>query len=159
MSNTQAPCPENAYLSVHAELLMTSYRHWTGKDLIQCAPDENSSQALFQAAYGIVSHNTEDDPIFNYANQAALDAFVMSWAEFTQLASRKSAAAVKQVERDKVMASVSQYGFIDHYQGTRITATGQQFMIADTTIWNIVDAQGQYHGQAAVFYKTILIGI
>ena len=148
------PGPENCYLSQHAELLISSYHHWTGKNLLQQQQADNSHYlALYNAPYAIVSHNTDDDPIFNYANLAALRVFEMDWAAFTRLPSRKSAEPVDRAERDRLMARVSKYGFIDDYRGVRISSTGKHFMIEDATVWNIVDAQGKYYGQAAVFYS------
>ena len=78
--------------------------------------DQDSYRALYNAPYAIVSHNTDDDPIFNYANLAALSVFEMDWAAFTRLPSRKSAEPVDRAERDRLMARVSKYGFIDDYR-------------------------------------------
>jgi hypothetical protein len=41
----------------------------------------------------------------------------IDWATFTNLPSRKSAQPVDRAERDRLMARVSKYGFIDDYQG------------------------------------------
>ena len=148
------PSPENSYLAEHAERLISSYLHWTGKDLVkQVLSGENIYRALFNAQYGVVSHNTEDDPIFNYGNQTALSIFEMDWPEFTNLASRKSAEPVNRTEREQLIARVSKHGYIDDYRGVRVSSTGKRFMIEDATVWNIVDARGKYYGQAAVFYK------
>ena len=148
------PCLNNQYLAKHADLLISSYLYWTGKELIkpQSATD-NIYQALFNAPFGVVSHNTAHDPIFNYANQSALSLFEMDWLTFTQLASRKSAEAVNQVERNRLMARVTKYGFIDDYQGVRISSTGKRFMIENATVWNIINKKGAYCGQAAVFHQ------
>lgn len=148
------PSPENCYLCKHAELLISSYHRWTGKDLVkQEQPDNDIYRALYRAPYCIVSHNTADDPIFNYGNQAALNLFEMSWSEFTNMASRKSAEPVNRAERKLLMDRVSRYGFIDDYRGVRISSTGKRFTIENATVWNIVDEKGKYYGQAAVFYK------
>lgn len=147
------PGPDNAYLAKHAELLIASYQHWTGKHLLQQQDGQDLYRALYNAPYAIVSHNTDADPIFNYGNLAALNVFEMDWATFTNLPSRKSAQPVDRAERDRLMARVSKYGFIDDYQGVRISSTGKHFLIKEATVWNIVDTQGRYYGQAAVFYN------
>ena len=90
------PSPENGYLGEHAELLISSYSRLTGKDLVKQESSKDSYRTLFEAPYCVVSHNTEDDPIFNYGNQTALSVFEMNWSEFTNLASRKSAESVNQ---------------------------------------------------------------
>ena len=153
MQTFNQPGSENAYLAKHAELLIFSYQHWTAKNLLRQQADQDCYRALYNAPYAVVSHNTDDDPIFNYANLAALNVFEMDWAAFTSLPSRKSAEPVDRAERDRLMARVSKYGFIDDYRGVRISSSGKHFMIEDATVWNIVDAQGKYYGQAAVFYS------
>jgi hypothetical protein len=42
-------------------------------------------------------------------------------------------------------------GYIDNYQGIRISRTGQRFLIKQAIIWNLTDALGQKCGQAATF--------
>ncbi|MCP4425390.1 MAG: MEKHLA domain-containing protein [Chloroflexi bacterium] len=147
------PNPENDYLKEHAELLISSYRRLTGKMLVRPKQDEDIYRALFAAPHGVVSHNTDDIPIFNYGNLTALRLFAMSWAEFTNLPSHKSAEAVNRAERERLLARVNKDGFVDGYRGVRISATGKRFWIEETTIWNLVDENGLYYGQAAVFYK------
>lgn len=154
MQTMDKPSLENSYQGEHAERLIFSYHHWTGKDLVKQAKScQERYRALFKASYGVVSHNTENNPIFNYGNLSALDVFEMNWTAFTQLASRKSAEQVNQVERERLMAQVCQRGFIDDYQGVRISSTNKRFLIGAATIWNVVDESGKYYGQAAVFFK------
>ena len=40
-----------------------------------------SAQAreLYRASFAVLSHDTEADPLLNYANQAALTLFELSW--------------------------------------------------------------------------------
>lgn len=49
------------------------------------------------------------------------------------------------------MAAVQAHGFIDDYSGIRISASGKRFMIERATVWNVFDADGILHGQAATF--------
>ena len=145
---------KKAYLSNHAELLISSHLRFTGKELAeQKASRDDMYRALYEAPYGIVSHGTEDDPIFNYGNRAALALFEMSWSEFIKLPSRESAEPVNREERQRLLARVSEYGFIDDYRGIRISSTGSRFWIKDATVWNLVDKENCYRGQAAVFSK------
>jgi hypothetical protein len=46
---------------------------------------------------------------------------------------------------------VGRDGFIDDYAGTRISATGRRFRIERAVVWNLIDAAGVRHGQAAMF--------
>ena len=110
-------------------------------------------RALYEAPYGVVSHDTSENPVFNYANRTAQRVFEMDWQTFTRLPSRKSAEPVNRAERERLLARVTREGFIDNYQGVRISATGRRFRIEDATVWNLVDEKGVYRGQAAVVYR------
>lgn len=153
MSIVGKPSLENSFLSAHVQLLVSSYAHLTGKQLLNAEyAGEDLPRALFEAPFGLVSHNTDSIPVFNYGNQTALAAFGLGWLEFVQLASRDSAETVNQAEREVLMEKVKQDGFIDNYRGIRISSSGKRFWIERATIWNVVDGAGNYRGQAAVFY-------
>jgi hypothetical protein len=153
VKKNKAPSPQNHFLAEHAKKLVDSFLRITGKPLIDIAANGNIYQVLYDAPFCVVSHNTDDDPIFNYANKAAQAAFEMHWDDFTRLPSRLSAEAMTQEERDTLLARVTKNDFIDDYQGVRISSTGKRFFIEDAIVWNIKDEHGHYHGQAAVIYK------
>ena len=136
----------------HAQRLIASYHHWTRQHLV---PPETAAdrlvETLFHAEFAIVSHGTEDDPVFNFGNAVALELFEMDWNDFTDLPSRRSAEPVAQAERTALMARVSREGFVRHYRGVRVSAKGKRFMIDDGTVWDIVDSEGRNHGRAARF--------
>lgn len=135
----------------HLSMLRASYLHWTGKSLIDTAIEPHRAvAALDQAPFALVSHGTQADPIFNYANRQALELFEMNWSEFTVLPSRCSAETANQAERARLLQQVSQHGYCDDYNGIRIAKSGRRFMIRNATIWNLLDADGTYHGQAAL---------
>jgi MEKHLA domain len=148
------PCPseENAFLSDHVRLILDSYQHFLGVPLIPGTGDyRESARQLFHASFALVSHNTNPDPVFNYANQVALNLFEFGWDEFSCLPSRLSAAQVNQIERDKLLAEVAANGFISHYQGVRVSKQGKRFKIFNAAVWNLLDCDGVYKGQAAFF--------
>jgi len=149
-----APSDGNGFLAKQAELLIKSYLRLTARPLLTTTDSEvDISKALFDAPFAVASHNTDQDPLFNYANQSALDLFEMSWPEMSQLPSRISAESVTQEERDQLLARVAEAGFIDDYRGVRISSTGRRFLIEDATVWNVLDVQGEYRGQAAVIRR------
>lgn len=153
MSAPAIPSEENDYLSKHVALLRGSYRHWLGRDFLN--PRLNASEAarfLFAAPFAVLSHDTAKEPIFNYANQTALNLFGMDWESLTRLPSRISAEPVNQAERAKLLETVAAQGYIDHYQGIRIGRHGRRFRIDQAVVWNLLDASGIYRGQAALFH-------
>jgi MEKHLA domain len=141
------------------QILLDSYRQLLGKDLI---PDRTVShldqaRALDQAVWVVVSHGLEADPILNYGNQVALRLWAMSWAELTQTPSRLTAEPVNWAVRQQMLQQVAQQGFIDNYQGVRISKHGQRFWIDRAIIWNLTDSGGNYCGQAATFAEWQLL--
>lgn len=148
------PSAANGFQRQHVEALLSSYRHWTGQALLE----SKDAKALFFASFALVSHGTEADPVFNYGNLTALNLFEMSWEEFTALPSRLSAEAPAQAERERLLKEVSEKGFIEHYQGVRLSRTGKRLKIINATVWNLVDEQQILVGQAAMFshWKTLV---
>ncbi|GJM13238.1 MAG: MEKHLA domain-containing protein [Pseudohongiella sp.] len=152
MSVREKPSLDNNFHIAHAQLLADSYHRLTKKELLGTCAREDLARELFEAPFGLVSHGTDSNPVFNYGNSTALAAFEMEWADFVCLASRDSAEAVNQEERELLMTKVKRDGYIDNYRGIRISAKGRRFWIERATIWNVIDGAGIYCGQAAVFF-------
>lgn len=139
------------FLINHIEILCASYRHWTGKVLLdEVSCRESAVAALWAAPFAVVSHDTQAEPVFNYGNRLALNLFEMGWDEFTSLPSRLSATAPNQAERARLLGIVSRQGYVDGYSGVRIAKSGNRFMISEATIWNLLTPEGNYYGQAAL---------
>lgn len=146
------PSPDNGYLVEHAGLLLSSHRHWTGRDLLDPSlPAADASRALYEAPFAVLSHDTAADPVFTYANLTAQRLFAMPWREIVGLPSRLSAEPLVREERERLLARVATHGYIDDYSGIRIASTGQRFRIANATVWNLLDDSGNFCGQAACF--------
>jgi len=142
---------EAANLVEHIEILCANYLRSTGRELITPGTDPvDIVRRLAVAPFAVVSHGIQDDPIFNYGNNIALELFEMTWNEFTSLPSRLSAEMIDQFERSRLLDQVSKQGYIDNYSGIRISKSGRRFMIKDATVWNLIDAEGKYYGQAAL---------
>jgi hypothetical protein len=135
-----------------SQLLLDSYRHWTGKDLIDRTPNaRQQARILFEASYVVVSHGVEPDPILNYGNQTALDLWELSWGQFIKTPSRLTAEADDRVERERMLTRAKAKGYYDGYRGVRISSTGRRFLVERALIWNVIDPAGRPIGQAATF--------
>lgn len=148
MKRPMSPGTRNQFLAEHVALLTVSYRHLTGRVLIDAA---ETARRLFEAPFAVVSHDTAADPLFNYANRAALALFEVPWDELIGMPSRLSAEAVAREERERLLETVRIKGFIDDYRGVRISGKGGRFVIDGATVWNLHDEAGNYRGQAARF--------
>lgn len=135
-----------------SQILLNSYEKLLGRKLIQRKTDlEERAKDLFFAPFVVVSHGTQSDPIYNYANQIALKLWEMSWQDFTQMPSRLSAEPIERESRDKLLDTVAKQGYIDNYAGVRISKTGKRFLIDRAIVWNLTDAEEKFCGQAATF--------
>lgn len=150
--NTEAPGPNNQFHQDHVRLILDSYHHWTGENLFPfpLTESERLGQYVFKAPFALVSHGTEEDPIFNYANCIALEAFGYNWDEWIALPSRFSAEAPHREARQQLLDDVRRQGFSDGYQGIRIGKHGR-FEIRAAKVWNLLDSSGAPRGQAAFF--------
>lgn len=146
------PDESNHYLAEHAQRLTSSYRHWTGRDLVDSGLSAaGQARALYEAPFVVAAHGTGEDPVFNYANRAALALFETGWPDFVRMPSRLSAEPTERARRAQLLGSVSCRGFIDDYSGIRISTSGRRFRIHRATVWNVMDASGAPAGQAVMF--------
>jgi hypothetical protein len=140
----------------HVMRLLKSFRHWTGRELIEpSGPPEALAEQLFAAPFVVISHGTETDPILNYGNRTALRLWELSWEAFTRTPSRRTAEAQSREDRARLLAEVTCKGFIENYGGVRISSTGRRFRIEQATVWNLLDEDDRYCGQAATFTRWI----
>lgn len=146
-----SPPWRNSEWVVWTQELLNSYRRFVGSDLIARENPERDSQQLFQVPFVVVSHGTETDPLLNYGNEAALALWQMPLARFLGTPSRQTAEPVHRDERADLLRRTREHGFIDDYSGIRITSTGVRFKIHRATVWNVVNDQNAYIGQAAAF--------
>jgi MEKHLA domain len=140
------------------QIVTDSYQQLLGRNLIDTIDvidaietPEQLSQALFQAPFVLVSHGTQANPIFNYGNQTALQLWSLSWDEFIQTPSAASAEPIAREERSIMLQQAREQGYIENYQGVRISSKGKRFLIKQATLWNLTDESGQKCGQAATF--------
>jgi hypothetical protein len=138
----------------HTQTLLDSYRHWLGDDLIHRTGSANDqAAALYHAEFVVVSHGTQADPILNYANQTALSLWEMDIDTLCQTPSRLTAEPLHRDERARLLERTTRDGYVDDYQGIRISSTGRRFRIDQAIVWNLLDQTGQPAGQAATFSR------
>lgn len=128
-------------------LIPHSYKKLTGKELV--SGKKNIIESLWSSPLAILAHDNQPDPIFFYGNAKALELFEMDFSSFTKLPSRLSAEPCSQSERAKLLERVHSFGFIEDYEGIRISSTGKRFRIRKASVWNLTDENGNICGQAA----------
>ena len=146
------PSEANQYLQFHVGRLLASWRHWTGRDLVDPRlPEVERARHLFDAPFAVLSHDRGADPILNYANRAGLALFEFTWDELVRTPSRLTTEPLHRQARADLLASVSKQGYIDDYCGVRVSQSGRRFMIERATVWNLLNESGAPYGQAATF--------
>jgi hypothetical protein len=137
------------------ELIVSSFKNLLKHDLV--APNTDAKTALWETNRVVLAHGTQTDPIFFYANKAALDLFNANAADFIRTPSRYSAEPVERAERQRLFDRVQEHNYIDDYAGVRITFPKSErfqrrrFEIRNAIVWNLLDEAGDLHGQAATF--------
>ena len=147
------------FLLRHTQLLMQSYQHWTGKALITntvSTASDDVVQSLLTAPFAVASHDTQADPVFNYANHQALALFKMNANEMLGLPSRYSAEPMLREARAEFLEQVANNGFVDNYSGIRIAKDGSRFLIEEATVWNLIDVH-QAQQKQTVLGQAVLI--
>ena len=148
---TDSICP--ALLRDHAgarlSLIAESFARLLGRPLLVEGADP--VQGLWSLPCVVLAHGTESDPLFFYGNRLALELFELTPAQLIAMPSRLSAEPLRREERAQLLARVAENGFIDDYSGVRVSSSGRRFRIHDAVVWNLIDASGRLHGQAAAF--------
>ncbi|KAB7766255.1 MEKHLA domain-containing protein [Xanthomonas maliensis] len=131
-------------------LLTGSFHRLLGQPLL-ADPVLGPDWLYRQAPFALLAHDTAADPLFIYANLTAQRLFGYDWEAFMAMPSRRSAERPEQAERQRLLAAVARDGYVKHYAGVRIAKDGTRFAITDGVVWQLIDAQGRLHGQAAAF--------
>lgn len=139
--------------------LTNSFARWLKRPLLAESPAGPLAltQALYELDAVLVSHGTQADPVFWFANRAAQRLWDMDWKTFTAIPSRLSAEPDEQSARAQLLSRASRDGFIADYTGVRVSSKGQRFRIRDVVLWNIRDDHDQPAGQAALFTQWDLL--
>ncbi|KVN26743.1 MEKHLA domain-containing protein [Burkholderia ubonensis] len=135
------------------DLMADTHLRLVGVPLIETGMSRtDAARWLYEdAPFCVVAHDTETDPCFIYANRTAQRCFEYDWDGMTALRSRLSAEPPNRDERSQLLESVRTRGFATGYRGLRISRSGRRFWIEDVTVWNLVDQDGIYRGQAATY--------
>lgn len=130
-------------------LIISSYRQMFGAALVPTG--HNAVDALWNLPAVVLAHGTQADPVFFYGNAKALQVFELQAEQLITMPSRTSAEPIHRDERARFMAEVTEKGRVCDYAGVRVTSTGRRFRMEQARVWNLIDPDGEYHGQAATF--------
>jgi len=143
------PCEANAYHDDYIKRVADSFARVTGTTLPEC-----SGPGAWRGDFALLTHRGDADAILNYGNAFALHLWEASWEEFTVTPSAATAPPGDHGPRDAMMKKVARDNFVHGYCGRRISRKGRLFIIADVTIWRLLDDKLEPFGVGA-FFKTV----
>lgn len=133
-------------------ILLDSFQHRLGRELVPRSGNPTEDvRRVYEAPFVVVSHNSAADPILTFGNQTALKLWEMNVETFLHTPSRMTAEPMHRDERARLLERTTRDGYVDDYQGIRISFTGRRFQIEQAIVWNLHNSAGQYVGQAATF--------
>ena len=136
----------------HVKHLLDSYEMFVKQDLIERSGDMKTDfEIINNSNFIVVSHNGATDPILNFGNKSALILWELSWEDFTNTPSRKTAELDLREKRQEMLLIAEKNGFFNDYEGIRVSSSGKRFKIKKAVIWNVVNGTGDKIGQAATF--------
>ena len=143
---------DETFILSQSEIIAQSFKRWTGRHLVPPGLSrEATAFAMLKAPFVIASTDTSEDPVLNYGNRTALRLWELSWADFTRTLGRHTAEPMERETRAKFLAEVKRSGFVDNYAGIRISSTGRRFKINRAIVWNLLDEDEEFCGQAVMF--------
>jgi hypothetical protein len=89
--------------------------------------------------------------VLNYGNATALALWEMNFEHLTSMPSRLIAEPDQREERARLLQRTTLVGFIEDYQGVRVTKSGRRFHVQHAAVWNLLDETEQLAGQAATY--------
>src|SRR3569623_1276956 len=112
----------------HVELLCSSYRRWTGKDLLPPELSPIDAQgAVYDAPFAMLSQDAEPDPVFNYGNLRAQQLIEATWDELIGMPTSLTAEEIRREDRQNALDQVAAHGYVDVYIGMLISKNGRRF--------------------------------
>ncbi len=135
--------------------IASSYNRAFKKQLVSSKSFSNRSstfsQELFIMNAPVLAHDISNDPLFIYANSAALNLWKLSWSEMIGMPSRLSAPADQVEDRLLHIKKAFTEDFLQLNGTVRVDRLGRKFFIKNVRIWTIFNNQGSVSGQAATF--------
>lgn len=140
-----------------------SLKQFTGESLLKRMglPDSDSAELLDvhnNTRYAVLSHGTEDDPIFCYFNRAAKESFrYYDDNEIYRIPSRLSAPAgeARNVRQSQVAASLHQ-DIREIRNAVRVSKMGELFVVQYIILWNVYDHSRKRVGQTALYDRELM---
>lgn len=143
---------------MHNLLMVESYKRKVGRPIMDDAEIHEIAKLIWEAPYGVVSHDIESDPAnpkYDYANKAALELFQASWEE---LIGQPSSCTIEDMnqnieDRQKLLKRAQEDGSASVHSLWRKGLQGRPVCISNGLLWNIEAPSGSLIGQAIAIHE------
>lgn len=116
---------------------------------------EESAPALHNnTRFGVLSHGTQPDPVYNYGNYASLMLFEQTIEKLCQTPSHFSTIPELMEDRSDLIQVIEKDGHGTIHNAIRISAEGHPFQIPQIKVWTVFDDDGKRVGLAAIYDLT-----
>lgn len=142
-------------------LVVESYTKAVGKKLFaEQFSIQDIAEKIYDAPFVLLSHRYGEEGeavrehTFNYANRRALELFDCEWADLVGKPSSSSGEddEAVQSDRDALLMACKKEGFVENYEGWRVSSKGERFLVKGATLWEVKTSSGDASlGQAVVF--------
>lgn len=112
---------------------------------------ETAKQLHYNQRFGVLSHGTQPDPIYNYGNIASLELFEQTLENLCKTPSRYSTIPELMEDRSNLIEDIETqgYGLID--KAIRVSAKGNLFLIHQILVWTVFSDDNERLGLAAIY--------
>jgi hypothetical protein len=157
-SYVKGGCIQN--LENHIRLLDQSLEKSRGNGMFQwiqtkLLPEDEPVTTIQQlnanARFGVLSHGTQPDPIFNYGNMASLELFEQNIEDLCQTPSRYSTVPELMDDRSDLIQDIEIKGYGCIKNAIRVSAKGNLFLISQILVWTVFDDDDNRIGLAAIY--------
>jgi hypothetical protein len=130
-----------------------------GKDLFKVMGVASVDKIHTNDRWCLLSHDTttDDSPLYNYGNRAALEQFLYSEQDFVRLYSYETTPPELRAIRQRDYQTVIDKDFQIIPEATRWNRNQEYFLVKDLLFWNVFNKNGTRVGQAATFDREKII--
>lgn len=132
--------------------IIESYQHFFSTSIFKefkIEVEKSLEHQLYYANIALLATNTNKQ--FIYMNKFSQNLWEISLDKALQMKGKQTARVQDQKQRDILLKEVQKKGFIKNYSGIRISSKGKLFYIKSARVWNLIDKQKNFKGQAACF--------
>ena len=135
-----------------------SLQKFTGESLLDKLQVSTWQEIHESTRFAVLSHGTQEDPIYHYFNRGSLELFERTAEEIFTLPSRFSAPESERQKRAQIVSDVA-VECRTLPEILRVTKTGKLFRAQNVIYWNVYNDEGTRLGQSAFIDRAAVVPV